>query len=389
MSAPRRFKSPILQAKHEAALKAEVSKLSARVGMLKLSQKAKAHPRRQGNAMKPQARSIGPRVGVASAYSRKVTGVEPVITTMGGSSRVRHRELLGNLVGQTSFAAGFNFALNPGIANSFPWLSTIAQNFEKYHFNKLVFKYITRTGTETPGSVYMIPDYDAADSPPVSESLAASYKDMVEDAPWKDIDCPLSVRDLHSTGEELFVRSAVLPSNLDIKLYDAGRMFINTNDAATSATPFGKIWVEYDVTLSIPSLSLVANTPSQSYIHIKGTTQTSNNILQSPVVISGTLPYSVAGGSIALATGTYLLCYYSVASSSTTFGTPTMLNGSLATSYGSSSAGYNVGGSGTTLATITAMFTITANGGAITLATTVSNGTNDDLVVVKLPSGST
>jgi len=133
---------------------------------------------------------------------------------------------------------------------TFPWLSNEAAGWEKYRFNSMKFCYYTRTGTSTPGSFMMAPDYDAADQAPLSEVAASAYDDTVEDAPWKDSCCVLPGSKLMGDMKERYVRGGQLAANLDIKTYDCGNLFACTVDG--TAVIWGKLWVEYDVTLITP-----------------------------------------------------------------------------------------------------------------------------------------
>lgn len=56
-----------------------------------------------------------------------------------GDITIQHREFLGNVTatgaaGNISAFSVATYALNPGLQQSFPWLSQIAQNFELYEF---------------------------------------------------------------------------------------------------------------------------------------------------------------------------------------------------------------------------------------------------------------
>jgi hypothetical protein len=112
------------------------------------------------------------------------------------------------------------------------------------------FCYYTRTGSNVPGSMMLAPDYDASDAAPVSEVSASAYEDTVEDAPWKDIECHLAGKELMGDMEERFVRTGTLAANQDIKTFDCGNLFACTVDG--TAVNWGKLWVEYDVTLITP-----------------------------------------------------------------------------------------------------------------------------------------
>jgi hypothetical protein len=137
---------------------------------------------------------------------------------------------------------------------TFPWLAPIAQNWETYIVNKCKICYFTRTGSNTVGSVLIAPDYDAADSAPSSEQAMASYQDVVEDVPWKDMCCSLRKSAMHPEGKRKNIRTGSLASNLDIKTYDVANVFVNTVDSAAAAS-WGKLWIEYDITMFTPQAS--------------------------------------------------------------------------------------------------------------------------------------
>lgn len=206
--------------------------------------------------MKSKASSRGalPQKGAMAAYASGQVSVAPSINmgNNGRSCRVRHRELVSSITGTVAFTVSDTLALNPGLAASFPWLSTMAQSWERYRFNRLAFRFYTRTGTNVPGSVMLVPDYDAADSAPATEQVASAFQDVAEDAPWKDISCNLPSRNLNGSFPEHYVRTAALATNQDVKTYDVGQLFVCTVDG--TAVAWGKLWVEYDIEFFIPQL---------------------------------------------------------------------------------------------------------------------------------------
>jgi hypothetical protein len=99
----------------------------------------------------------------------------------------------------------------------------------------------------------LVPDYDAADAAPTTEQIASAYRDVEEEVPWTpEFSCNLNVAAMHPDGRRKFVRYGSLAANLDIKTYDVGNMFVCTTDG--SATNWGKLWVEYDISLFVPQL---------------------------------------------------------------------------------------------------------------------------------------
>jgi len=176
------------------------------------------------------------------------------------SRRIIHRELVGSVNGSVAFAVT-EYHLNPGIAATFPWLSTQAVGWEQYRFDRLSFEFVTRTATTTLGSVILSPEYDASDLPPANEAAATNAMDAVEDAPWKNITCTLNSAAMYPLGPRKFIRNARLAG--DIRTFDSGTFYLCRVEEA-GADPIGKLWVSYDVELSIPQTAVSAPAASQT-----------------------------------------------------------------------------------------------------------------------------
>jgi len=235
------------------------------------------------------AAGAGEQAFVAAAYATSQrTGQAQIFRNGLDSCRIIHRELVASITGSGAFTVAQALALNPGIAASFPWLSNEAAGWEKYKFNGLRFCYYTRTGSNVPGSMMLAPDYDASDAAPASEVAASSYEDTEEDAPWKDICCALATRELMGDMKERYVRTGTLAANQDIKMYDCGNLFACTVDG--TAVNWGKLWVEYDVTLITP------HTPPGGF-------QASGTLHAGGGTIAAATPF----GAVPLATGPVIL----------------------------------------------------------------------------------
>jgi hypothetical protein len=166
--------------------------------------------------------------------------------------RIIHREKVGKLStpGTGAFTILQTLALNPGLAQSFPWLSNEALGWESYRFNRLRFIWVPTSGTAVAGNIIMAPDYDASDTAPLGETFLSSYSDCEEANVWARFAADLEPQLLNSTTKSRYVRNGPIPASTDIKLYDAGNFFVaSTDDAVVNA---GKLWVEYDITLFNP-----------------------------------------------------------------------------------------------------------------------------------------
>jgi hypothetical protein len=312
-----------------------------------------------------------------AASSKLMVSSKPIIRADNDSKRVIHRELLGSISGTTAFTVSQSVALNPGLNTSFPWLSMEALGWETYRFNSLRFEYVTRTGTSVPGSVILTTDYDASDPAPVSEQIAANYAGACEDAPWKDISQELRPSALHGLGPRKFLRYGVLSPNEDIKTYDSGNFFLCTLDG--TAVPWGKLWVVYDVSFFTPQM--VSTTLLSGAYQIEGTSPTTADpfdAVDGSVKSGGPINISISGGVITfLVPGQYVIDYNATAT--------TIAGFSIGGSAGAVVA-YEKNENSGTLLVEHSIWSVTAPGATVTVAVTITAGTESHLLVAALPT---
>lgn len=210
-----------------------------------------------------------------------------------GACRIVHREYVNEADTQTvlgSWQTGQNvFQLNPGLPNTFPWLSRLAPNFEEYRFKKLRFVYVPRCATTTDGAVYAAIDYDSSDVNPMSLPELMSNASASQSPLWSEMSLALNQNDA-SFLKKRFVRTVAVPTGSDIVLYDAGKAFIvpiNLGGLETS----GDIYVEYDVELFTPQFSLAGFAQQNSSKLNSGGTV-------SPTSIFGSSPSATAGSGL-------------------------------------------------------------------------------------------
>jgi len=216
--------------------------------------------------VKPRVKSMtlprmSPQIGAPTAIAQKQTSREPrIIQRNKRMTTIAHRELIQTVNGSIAFTA-LKFPLNPGIALTFPWLSTQAQLWELYHFRKLKFEYITRTASTTVGSVLLMPDYDPEDAPPTTEAIASAHEDTVEDVCWRSLTCPLDPLAMNPFGgvaARRYVRAFAQAG--DVATFDSGNFYFCSVEQVGAAA-IGKLWVEYEVDLFKPQLGNTAVAP--------------------------------------------------------------------------------------------------------------------------------
>lgn len=248
-------------------------------GIQYMNNKSKPNGRRAANGPRqgpPKSRGAKTPAGKVSrafiATARKASTTQARVRATREGCHVEHKELLGTVNGSVAFTA-LKYVCNPGMAATFPWLSVQAQQWEQYRFNKLRFRYLTRTATTTVGSVLMAPDYDPSDEAPTSELTVSTYQDCVEDAVWvEELVCDLRPSSMFSMGARKFVRSGSVGPE-DLKLYDAANLFLCTVEE-TGASAIGKLWVEYDVDFFVPQLPVTgAAVPKLSSLYVNDVNQ--------------------------------------------------------------------------------------------------------------------
>lgn len=186
---------------------------------------------------------------------------EGQIPQFGASSnqvRIKHREYLGDVI--TSGTAGAfqltEYAINPGLLSSFPWLSQVCgASFQQYRINGMVFEFrsmsadaLNSTNTAL-GSVVMATDYDSKDASFTTKQQMENTEFGVSCKPSSCMIHAIECARTQTSVSELYIRSAAVPSGADIRLYDMGRFSIATTGFQGTSVNCGELWVSYDISL--------------------------------------------------------------------------------------------------------------------------------------------
>lgn len=178
-----------------------------------------------------------------------------------GAIRVRHREYLRDVTTSVTFQSNPLY-LNPTNPSSFPWLSTIAHNFEQWVPHALVFEFVPTSGNAIQGlsaalgSVSISTQYDVTQPAFVSKQAALNHYFASSSSPanaqMHPIECdpeqrPTKVLYVNAEAAELIQR--------DFQLYLLGVSQIVTQ-GSPSAYIGGELWLSYDITLLKPRQEL-------------------------------------------------------------------------------------------------------------------------------------
>lgn len=202
-----------------------------------------------------------------------------------GSCRVSHREYLQDVLSSNAFTTT-KYHVNPGLKESFPWLSALANRFESYLFHKLRFEFCTEAATTEIGTVLLTLDYDPLDPAPLDKTQALAYADAVRSPPWSDCVFIASSKDLRKM-KTYFTRSSHLDV-VDLTTKDTGNLYVCTQ-GQTAVRTIGELWVEYEVELMTPQLQY----SSTDYAY--GVYKTTNVVDGVNTLMFGTIDKHVGG----------------------------------------------------------------------------------------------
>lgn len=194
---------------------------------------------------------------------------------------VRHRECLGNVMSSGAFTTQFSGVINPVNPTMFPWLSSIANNYEQYKFNGLVFMFkstsasaLNSTNTAL-GTVLMTTQYDAANVLLTDKISMEAYEFTSSNKPSESAMHPIECKHSADVINGRYVReplaslNSIPPPNtiafptvvgassnsqapgVAVNITDVGLFQLST-EGMQADTIIGELWVTYDIVLTKP-----------------------------------------------------------------------------------------------------------------------------------------
>lgn len=244
------------------------------------------------------------QMGTSPKYNVITNGSQmPQFDTTKQTNIVCHREYLGDIQGTAGFVNA-SYPLNPGMSQTFPWLSTVAQNYQEYRIHGIVFEFrslITDFITSgAPGVVIMATNYNA-DSPIYAtkqqmenSEFAVSVKPTIN--MMHGVECALSSTVL----PQKFVRSGAIGPNQDLRLYDLGNFQFATQQ--NPVQDIGELWVSYCIEFYKPIIPIDVGGEVQSFHTGRGSV-----ITAAPL---GSIQFSNTGSLLATVTSNSILTWF-------------------------------------------------------------------------------
>lgn len=235
-----------------------------------------------------------------SSNSIMVGGMTPpqvVNSVNNGGVIIRHREYLGDIPATVDFSIQ-SFLIQPGLSETFPWLSQMANSFEQYKLRGMLFEFqstssdaVLSTATSSAlGTVVMMTEYDVADSIPTSKRQMLNAEFSCSSKPSCSFIHPIECARSQSQLDMLYTRGTLtVPAGFDQRLYDFARFHIATEGMQAASGVCGELWVTYEIELFKPQFYFYALAD-----HFRMTTITQAN------------PLGVSSSSVNIAAGATL-----------------------------------------------------------------------------------
>lgn len=242
-------------------------------------------------------------VSAPIAKTKIVTIERPQFGYKRHSILVKHKEYVTSVFGTNAPLRNVTGVCNPSNAGSFPWLSTLAFNFDKYRFVRLHYEFVPSCPTTTPGRVAMYFDTDVASTPPTNKAELHSFEGVVDAPSWSSVALRVRCDNVIRFADQ---------AQSDPRLVDLGQITIATYGTGSSVD-IGDVYVDYEIELIRP----VGGKPLATY-YVGGNANS--------VLISGPVYATIAGTTgitfTALTTGTFNITITAAGAGLVT-GTPT------------------------------------------------------------------
>lgn len=216
-----------------------------------------------------------------TAHNTLIRNSVPASISFGDRTiRITHREYVCDVLAGAS-APAFNsrqFVVNANYTTTFPYLSGIATQFEKYRFQGLVFEFVSTTtpyalAGASVGTVVMACQFNTA-SPDFQtktqmENVENAISVRMDQNALYGVECKDQVQNWYYTRH--IGTNANASSNVS-NIYDLCDFSIATvGGGATENAQVGELWVTYDVELTGPRLP----DSRYGYLHLSTTAPTS------------------------------------------------------------------------------------------------------------------
>jgi len=260
----------------------------------------------------------------------------PVMHSASESIIFRHREYIGDVSSTNAFTV-VQYPINPGLPQSFPYLSTVASCFQEYKFRGLIYEFKSSgadalvSGTNTAmGTVSMVAQY-RADAQPLQNKIEVLNEMWSTTAKTSDNTIlPIECAPKENPMAVQYVRTGAGYSG-DIKLYDLAVLTVATGGSQGNNV-IGELWASYEVEFLKPTLSVTGGVLAADHYVRSGTGVAPLGLIGVSKPVS-TLGTTVTGNAITFPVGIvgrYSIVLYHLGTAAVlSYGAVTITNGTL------------------------------------------------------------
>lgn len=184
-----------------------------------------------------------------------------------GAVTVRHREYIQDISsGTTALPAAQEFIISPRDATTFPWLSTIARNFEQWIPLGIVFEFVSTAGSAINGTSAALGDVNFATQYNSAAPLFINKSQLLNH--FYSSSAATNANLMHAV-ECSPDDTPILPRYLDTEDFkiptdprlDALGIFQYIGTGSPGAYICGQLWITYEIVLLKPKLSIFVSSP--------------------------------------------------------------------------------------------------------------------------------
>lgn len=183
-------------------------------------------------------------------------------TNRGEATIINHREYLGDLFSglmSNGTSTSFNlmkYSLNPGNQELFPFLSSIARNFQEYEIRGMLVELKSLSSEYSSnialGSVFMAADYNVYGNDPTTKQQVENMEYASSAKPSKSMIMPIECDPSNNAGTHKNVAIDSAYNGGDRRLYDWCTIYIGSQGIPAEETPLAEIWLTYEIALFKP-----------------------------------------------------------------------------------------------------------------------------------------
>lgn len=195
----------------------------------------------------------------------------PIFKNKGRSVFISHREYITDVISSATAGAFAidSFELNPALSSTYPWLATIAQNFEQYRIHGMVFHFKSNSAdalnsvNTALGTVILATQYNVLLPAFKNKQEMENYEFGCSTRPSQDVLHPVECDPKVTSFGPVFDVKLGGNDKGDDRLYCPGRFSIATVGQQGVSVNIGELWVTYDIEFFKPRMGDVASQINQ------------------------------------------------------------------------------------------------------------------------------